>query len=145
MSEESPDYRTELVRLIHAVLGGVEAVSEPIRPALTPEEWRVTFLQFHDDEGGYGALDAGEDYHIRAVEKGCFLDNQTRHALAALCLHGQPFGFRELDVHCLRFHAKMLRAATVSPSIQRNEEHKQADWMDSLADRIESLLPPEEL
>lgn len=66
-------------------------------------------------------------------DTGASLDMSKLRALAALCLHGQPFGFTREDLAC-------LRAAMASL------EHHQIPQpcLESLYDRIEALLPPEE-
>ena len=52
-----------------------------------------------------------------------------RHALAALCLYGQSFGFSQEDVRMLRMYSAMFDG----------ERHGQ---FASLATRIANLLPP---
>jgi hypothetical protein len=54
------------------------------------------------------------------------------HALAARCLHDQPFGFTRKDLEALEYRG-----------IGYDEGHDQAA-LDSLYARIEALLPPEE-
>lgn len=81
-----------------------------MKPALTAEEWGNVDLPVADTP-------------------------ESRHATAALCLHGQPFGFTREDVI-------MLRAAR----LRLDGEEQEDAWdksLDSLADRIEALLPPE--
>lgn len=56
-----------------------------------------------------------------------------RHALAALCLHGQPFGFSREDVRLVEFIAEF------DP-----QDHPDVPKLRSLAARISALLPPEE-
>lgn len=59
------------------------------------------------------------------------LDND--HATAALCLYGQPFGFTREDLTCLRYvMASLDHHGIPQPCLE------------SLADRIAALLPPEE-
>lgn len=58
------------------------------------------------------------------------LVDYDRHALAALALHGQTFGFTREDVEALR---------SLSADLHPNNEP-----FYSLADRIAALLPPEE-
>lgn len=117
-------------------------MSESIQPALTVEEWReerfeplsVDCIAIHDDGDGleiviYPSADA------LATRSGLIgkykLSGVDRHALAALALFGQPFGFTHADVTNVRMMA--------------NEDH----WTDggaairSAAERIAALLPPE--
>lgn len=95
-------------------------MTEPIKPALTPEEWNTKELliaELHED----GVLLVGDYGAPRSV------DGQERHALAALALYGQPFGFTRDDIALLRAYA-----------------HGGSDMrFQDLADRVEALLPPE--
>ena len=88
-----------------------------IKPALTAEEWESSRYRTWA-----GASTAG-DYE--------------RHALAALALYGQPFGFTWEDVALLREHAEIAIDDRMSlPDLRR--------WcvlLETLADRIEALLP----
>ncbi len=78
-------------------------MTDPIKPALSPEEWalRHHFIQCFDswDEEtvGVGEVSAGPDYlHLTSHQHpiiAVFDAQSDRHALAALALHGQPFGF----------------------------------------------------
>lgn len=58
-----------------------------------------------------------------------------RHALAALALQDQPFGFTREDVRVLRAIAEVI-----APDYPADPD---AD-LSSIADRIAALLPPEE-
>lgn len=97
-----------------------------IKPAMTPEEWAA-----HSDEGpvdGYIDWDAGvvdvNNHYVQEPER-------FRHALAALALHGQPFGFTWADVD-------LLMRVSDSDDFWGDRRY------DDLADRIASLLPPRE-
>jgi hypothetical protein len=94
-------------------------VSE-IRPAVTNEEWRVGYLMRNavGAAWGDGNLCIGEDTATPEIA----------HAVAAVCLHGQPFGFTREDV-------RELRAMSVNGFTYFG--------LNSIADRIEALLPPE--
>ena len=112
-----------------------------IVPALTREEW-ATFLAgnpvlnldgagFQDcphiqTEHGGEVIVAVEDVYLG-------LSGIARHAGCATLLHGQPFGFTREDVEALR-----------QDGWGYDEVHDQAK-LDDLADRIEALLPPEDL
>lgn len=97
-----------------------------IGPALTPEEWeRKAFLE-HDGacpkiDGGYLEVD------------GCSVDGRERHALAALALYEQPFGFTWGMVYALRAGAKLMELHHMS---------QQAADSAAAADCIAALLPP---
>lgn len=94
-----------------------------IKPALTPEQWErreASFfginMRLEEDGVGFGVADCETIF-----------DDEERHALAALCLHEQPFGFTRDDVD-------ELWSAIANGW----------DGLKSLADRIEALLPPGE-
>lgn len=121
-----------------------------IEPALTPEEWEKLFSEGNDGElererFSIWRYDAGDPFpvevRIRSVEEEeheytssgrkveyASLYGQELHALAALALYGQRFGFTHEDVRILRDLAEEL---------VRDDLH-------DLADRIEALLPPRE-
>ena len=63
------------------------------------------------------------------------VEPKDRHAVAAMALHGQPFGFTHEDVRLLRNSADNV----VSDS---NWHYADAEALNALADRIEKLLPP---
>lgn len=96
-------------------------MSERVKPALTPEEWA------HVENDG----------QVTLIVEGMPSGNPVgRHGAAALCLHGQPFGFWPGLPMTLRIAAMKLRTYTDSPD----------DWgdLEEAADRIEALLPPAE-
>lgn len=92
-------------------------MSEPIKPALSPEGWAV-FINYAP-KGQHGVTGGAQN---------CGALGQTRYELAAMALYGQPFGFTREDVVLL--HNSI-------PSLGKHEE------LGNLADRIEALLPPE--
>ena len=118
-----------------------------IKAALTTEEWgrKHHKIQCYDSwdedivKAGVGEIAAGGGYlHLTSHQHGAFADftaGADRHALAALCLHDQPFGFTREYVDTLR---KVIREASV---YEVGDDEK--DDMRSIADRIEALLPPE--
>jgi hypothetical protein len=74
------------------------------------------------------------------------VEPKQSHKLAALALHGQPFGFTRGDVKALRFLAE-LWVEDEGPAGEgwRSTELLNAQSLaQSLAARIEALLPPEE-
>lgn len=118
-------------------------MTKPIPPALTAKEWRTTrvdlayglwyaTLEAADSHDAYlagtGEVEAtGEPAPWLMLYSKSESPNAIvfrRHALAALALHGQPFGFTRKDV-------ALLRAAN------------HANVLNSLIARIEALLPPE--
>ena len=96
-----------------------------IEPALTPEEWQEelaspTLGQRIESAAGGASLDG--------------FAGPLRHALAALALQGQPYGFTREDADGLR---------ALAESLLRNLGDKvPVAPLLSLADRIEALLPP---
>lgn len=112
-------------------------MSEPVKPALTPEQWAKQGKN-HDP------------FHIREdgalVITGVLVTPGQRNRLAALCLYGQPFGFSQEDVEALRLLASALLAEatgdwefTVGGSAELHGAQRRAQ---SLAERISALLPP---
>ena len=129
-----------------------------MKPALTPEEWRKEYLNRYDKgsdrgyypdgskaERGWTVMRGAGQVFVGVAEKDapCMvgLGPTVNHAMAALCLHGQPFGFTRADLAVLQLGATIL-------------EHEWGDKLDGgvtnptkireLADRIEALLPPED-
>lgn len=111
-----------------------------VKPALTEQEWASTTV-----ERGHILIESyGECLDIESDDQdspGAFgigtSDTEARHALAALCLHGQPFGFTREDVVRLRSNATAF-AGNGHRGLDQAARH-----FTNLADRIEALLPPE--
>ena len=107
------------------------AETEQVRPALTPRQW--------EDPGrlyplsAYVALDGNLYLYDSEDEQ----RPEERHTLAAIALYGQPFGFSHEDAESLREAASFLRRVGNSVGW--------ANKLDSIADRIQALLPPEKL
>jgi hypothetical protein len=124
-------------------------MSEKIEPALTPEEWAERRILFdrpegYEDwiEGGYAATSTGLVYMLEV--EGCNRDTEMdrRHALAALALLGQPFGFTHEDVELLRLLASNFSAQGMFVRGDLIRWETTGAFYSSLADRIEALLPP---
>ena len=134
-------------------------MSDTLKPALTAEEWKSPKVMFRDgkyDEGyGIELIPTGDRRYF--VERNTWavvfdgswavaMADETRHRLAALALHGQPFGFTREDVIALR-HLAELDVEDEGPSGYgwRSDAllHSQS-LAASLAARIEALLPPED-
>jgi hypothetical protein len=99
-----------------------------IKPALTPEEWAKGEYR-PKDRPTMCLRDGGVRWPDWNGESLAGVGGESAHAMAALCLYGQPFGFTRSDVEAIR------------------RPHWPANWdrIDDLADRIEALLPPEEV
>ena len=123
-----------------------------IRPALTAEEWERFFRGFEVDLSATRQVrrwgDAlrvgqweGDGLHATELE-----DPEERYTLAALCLHGQPFGFTWEDVEIIR--AALSTWTGMARDDDGNFEYVGDRFDDdraySIADRIAALLPPKE-
>lgn len=114
-------------------------MSEKIEPALTPEEWERVPIAPPVSLFPPGVCDL-IDVQMGGVAGGEEIKRDLgAHALAALALHGQPFGFTWEDVDVLRrvSHAYDL-------AIGRGVFDEITARHSSVADRIASLLPPRE-
>lgn len=137
------------------------AETPEITPALTPEEWAHKEIEFGD--GGWAHIEgvfpvAGGDPIVETDELyvGTY-DTDTgtanggvtvrRHALAALCLDGQPFGFTKEDALLCVGLAKWLVCGGGDAELRAAGIHSfnaaPAEALRRLASRIASLLPPE--
>lgn len=123
-----------------------------IEPALTAKEWEAHLsardLEWDDynkalgrdeSDDGVPMLDGGDlfiTYDAATVAQN--ISKRDRHAVAALALHGQPFGFKPEDVAFAR---------RLAVAFERNDA---MDWdeveafLKSIAERIAALLPPED-
>lgn len=115
-------------------------MADEIRPALTPEEWRKRRAESRDEDYPCVSFkvppveDYGRDVLKIKTPADLVLEPPDRHALAALALHGQPFGFTWEDVDELRENWSLgVQGVKLS-----------REFADSLADRIAALLPPRE-
>ena len=122
-----------------------------IEQALSAEEWADGGFQAstsddsycwvetsdHSQDGAF-TIDAGDSHDFYGQGPGVV---GRRHALAALCLHGQPFGFtRERLCRLRKLHQALVDFDT--GWIYNNGEDAINDLGSDL-DRIEALLPPE--
>lgn len=124
-----------------------------VKPALTAEEWAVG-----GTNNGEVAVTASPDVCVHGEGQSICVDADLRHALAALALHNQPFGFTREDVDLLRCEErrfmKQAQEFEDNPPYAPLGETKEkrmgiaqyqrglAAVYRSLADRIEALLPP---
>jgi len=112
-----------------------------MEPALTPAEWsgedRVVISTTSPKLGYFVYADSVPDgLELSVVGPQTFtLPPDSAHTLAAMCLHGQPFGFTRDDVRTLR-----TMAVTDHEGFARDDSPDA--FLASLADRIEALLPP---
>jgi hypothetical protein len=88
-----------------------------VSPALSEAEWSIV-QQF-------------TTFPIRGIGPMAICHIDDPHAVAAIALHGQPFGFTSQHVAFLRW---------LADSVLRTDETRHACRV--LADRIQALLPP---
>lgn len=105
-----------------------------IKPALTAEGWAQKYHYSADIDPATGNLRINHDEGWVTID-GSASGKLERHAIAALALYGQPFGFTREDVEVLRREAydEWYGASHPNPG----------DVMLSIAARIEALLPLE--
>ena len=104
-------------------------MTDEIVPALNTEEW----LQYGADRTVLRDFAAGKRPWCPTRR---FSDEQKLHAVAAMALFGQPFGFTHRDVDLLENQAAFHehRGATTDQVLVQQ--------LRSLAARITALLPP---
>lgn len=120
-------------------------MTEKIEPALTPEGWE----RFGADRPG-GFVEKFRDLFVgRPTRNMAFkvkgetvqvIELEEAHAIAAIALYGQPFGFTREMAQALR---DMHEAAPEGVATTRQWEAIKGDLLLAVADRIEALLPPE--
>jgi hypothetical protein len=114
-------------------------------PALTPEEWaRARQDDLPQFEGGGRVSTAIETAHLYSV-RAWDLTPGDCHALAALALHGQPFGFTREEVAAIMTCVDVTREACVDAPTDAQSEREAAAWQLawSAAAKLAALLPPE--
>jgi hypothetical protein len=99
-----------------------------ITPALTAEEWERALRD--DGDGAVVNTHTGEILGCWAE----YMAGDTNHALAALALHGQPFGFTYADVGNIRMAAEI---------IAETSSRRAGGLLLDIAARVAALLPPE--
>lgn len=110
--------------------------SPALQPALTAKQWADSYpfgstLKFDKDEA---LLDTtGGEWGDVSI---------PRHALAALCLHGQPFGFAWKDVWELHSIAASIRTESDAGLSLPVLTLADAETLERVASRIQALLPP---
>lgn len=125
--------------------------------ALTAKEWeQKAFLlrsgevyKANDDEIGVRPPKQAHSWRTRLQSllaprrskvNTAILNSPEQRAMAALCLHGQSFGFTRADVEWLRNLAYIKPPGGASTRDQKNF----SALADDLARRIEALVPPED-
>ena len=113
-----------------------------MKPALSAEEWEAD--EVHRDTGVKYCSNFisrkdpnGHESPFICIDDGGeaqWLPHSYYHPMAALCLHGQPFGFTREDVKTLYYVARTLQFHT----------NLLDERLLNLSDRIEALLPPKQ-
>jgi hypothetical protein len=105
-----------------------------IKPALTAEKWET----FGNVERSIGIVPVGPDANagFYAID-GWPMYNVTHHALAAIALYRQPFGFTREELELMQFLAKANNGWDVEWGGDMCTRAK------SIAQKIAALLPPE--
>lgn len=108
-------------------------MTEEITPALTPEAWEGLCVEGECRADEVWGL--AREWHFDPEQRANEFDTPepNYHAIAAICLKDQPFGFTQEDVELLRFLAD--EAARYRNDDEGDEGH-------DLADKIAALLPP---
>lgn len=111
-------------------------MSDPIRSALSPKEWAEVAAAERGD------FNRAPMIYLRAIEhRGTGPHQLDRpHALAALALHDQPFGFTWEDVDLLLRAAGAVEQESADCPVFAPSEVPAS--FRELADRIAALLPP---
>lgn len=125
---------------------------EKIQPAMTREEWRKRSASLVEPDSPNRGADewataTPSSVMIECPGCGCQMLPHRPHAVAALALHEQPFGFTQNDLSTIRL---LIRAAADPSAYWSTWEDD--DWEGAtlegralrLADRIAALLPPRE-
>ena len=111
-------------------------MSDQMKPALTAEEWRrQRGGPYHAFLVNFGRCSCGVPRVVNLYDPS--VEPKQSHKLAALALHGQPFGFTREDVDWLRGQIDSDTNPETAP-VEFNA------FAASLAARIEALLPPED-
>jgi hypothetical protein len=126
-------------------------MSDEIRPALTAEEWArhgfehgpITAERFRDLFVGRPTKNVGVRIdHLNAKHLTWVSDTPADcHALAALCLHGQSFGFTHKELAALRKLDDTDRAYVFLDRDDGSDESGEPFIASALA-KIAALLPP---
>lgn len=112
-------------------------MSDAIKPALSAEEWRIERATPGEHLLVQRWYEGIAEVFVKTTANGGqqvrIAGDGAAHALAALCLYQQPFGFTHGDLVKLRAMPDGTGYASIDDSA----------WFDSLIARIAALLPPE--
>lgn len=122
------------------------------QPALTPEEWAKKEAHrpslFGDTPAELYLTDDGAGVGIMDLDGGASTGSAVSragggHALAALALYDQPFGFTRQDADDLSEVAFVLETPADSHGSGGEDNSDYADTIRRIAAKIVALLPPE--
>lgn len=117
-------------------------MTDQIQPALSSDEWKELKADRRKPNGPYEHAVYIGQYGVCINDEeeyeGACVRESARHALAALCLHQQPYGFTQAMVDILRERACLGKE--VMSAVSCPEEV--TCIFCQIADRIEALLPP---
>jgi hypothetical protein len=123
-------------------------MADAISPALTPEEWAILVHFAPADASHFDAVVSVEGDAVRVsvnVNESVEFVGRSRHALAALALHGMPSGFTREDVTELLGAAQEFEAFARIPGVNPMAVEsclRFARSMKARAAKIAALLPP---
>lgn len=120
-----------------------------LKAAMTKEEWAAKETPGNGNwqdkrDGAVARLEYDPSELYVWVESGFRVALGSHHAVAALCLHEQPFGFTWEDVEALHELARLYHAVYGERGNGLMRRHPLGTKAESIASRIEALLPPED-
>jgi hypothetical protein len=110
---------------------------QTIPPALAPEGWRE-FSEGTGDAFSHRPGDFAEWFEFAHGARPVV----SQHALAALALYGQPFGFTEEDVASLQWAAARLEKMLSAEGCEFPASVFELQQIKRLRARLAALLPP---
>lgn len=133
-------------------------MTAPIPPALSAEEWEK-FQRWQKEDGSRWIADGYDSQLFHESASRIESPERQHHWVAALCLHGQDFGFTREDVDAVaraaaEIQSNLSRIPTdIASSFTATQSYahydagmrhsRDAAILRSLAARINALLPPE--
>lgn len=122
-------------------------MSDDVKPALTAEQWKE--LLFTDGDSQVELYNRGPMHVLRvrglhgeySLNHSVYTTPNAGHAVAALALHAQPYGFTWDDVDTLIGMAEWLEATM---DVDPGQTVPRAERARDIATRITALLPPRE-
>lgn len=111
-----------------------------IKPALSSAQWKGEGYARYDMGHGIAIVDDGGATTVELpTNQSLSFVAEHRHAVAALALYGQPFGFTHEDVKAL-----WVCVQEAKHQAYNEDAHRLCDVAASAIERIKALLPPEQ-